>query len=52
MKDIALSAMDAVARRGATYAGVRAIETRERDIATKNGKIGHAGSSESAGAAR
>jgi TldD protein len=48
-KDLALSALDVVTRRGVTYADVRAIETRERDIATKNGKIGHVGSSESAG---
>ena len=49
MKDIALQALDAVARRGATYADVRAIETREREIATKNGRVGHVGSGESAG---
>src|SRR5207237_8769756 len=49
MKELALEALDAVARRGVTYADVRAIETREREIATKNGKIGHAGNAESAG---
>src|SRR5437764_6519654 len=49
MKDLALRALDTVARRGVQYADVRAIETREREIATKNGKIGHAGSSDSAG---
>ena len=49
MKDLALDALDAVARRGVTYADVRAIETRERDISTKNGKAGHVSSSESVG---
>ena len=49
MKDLALRALDAVARRGVTYADVRAVETREREISTKNGKIGHVGSAESAG---
>src|SRR5471030_879037 len=49
MKNLALRALDAVARRGVTYADVRAIETHEREISTKNGKIGYAGSTESAG---
>lgn len=49
MKDLALAALDAVARRGVTYADVRAIETRDREVATKNGKVGHAGSAESVG---
>src|SRR5208337_2765175 len=49
MKDLALAALDAVARRGATYADVRAIETREEEISTKNGKVGHVSSSESVG---
>jgi len=49
MKDLALAALDAVARRGVSYADVRAIETRERDLSTKNGKVGNVGSSESAG---
>ena len=40
MKDLALRALDAVARRGVTYADVRAIEIREREISTKNGKVG------------
>ena len=30
MKDLALSALDAVARRGVTYADTRALEIRER----------------------
>ena len=49
MKDLALGALDAVARRGVTYADVRAIEIREQEITTKNGKAGHVSSSESVG---
>ena len=49
MKDIALQALDAVARRGVTYADVRACDQRERELATKNGKIAHAGTAESFG---
>src|SRR5579872_2214578 len=49
MKDLALRALDAVARQGVTYADVRAIESREEEITTKNGKPGHVSSSESAG---
>ena len=49
MKDLALRALDAVARRGVTYADVRAVETREREVTTKNGKAGHVSSSESLG---
>jgi TldD protein len=49
MNDLALRALDAVARRGVTYADVRAVETREREITTKNGKAGHVSGAESAG---
>src|SRR5579864_272430 len=49
MKDLALRALDAVARRGVTYADARAIEIREQEITTKNGKAGHVSSSESVG---
>jgi TldD protein len=49
MKDVALRALDATARRGVTYADVRAIETRDREIATKNGKAAHVAAGESAG---
>ena len=49
MKDLALRALDAVARRGVTYADVRAVDSRQRDISTKNGKTGHVSSAESAG---
>jgi len=50
MKDIALKALDAATRPGVTYADVRAIELREREVTTKNGKPGHVSSSESIGA--
>jgi TldD protein len=50
MKQIALRALDTVIRGGVTYADVRVIETRERDVSTKNGKAGHVGSAESLGA--
>src|SRR5260370_18990231 len=49
MKEIALNALDAVARRGVTYADARAIESVERDVSTKNGKMGNASSSVSRG---
>ena len=49
MKDLALSALDAVARHGVTYADARALEVREREVTTKNGKAGHVSSSESMG---
>src|ERR1022692_2395828 len=49
MKTIALRALDAVTRRGVSYADVRVIETREREVGTKNGKAGNVSSSESLG---
>ena len=49
MKDLALGALDLVARRGVSYADVRAVDSREREISTKNGKAGHVSSSESQG---
>jgi TldD protein len=49
MKSLALRALDAVSRRGVTYADARAIEIREQEITTKNGKVGHASSAESVG---
>jgi TldD protein len=49
MKDLALRALDAAARRGVTYADVRALEIRDREITTKNGKAAHVGSGESIG---
>lgn len=49
MKDLALRALDAANRRGVQYADVRAIETRDREITTKNGKAAHVGGGESLG---
>jgi len=49
MKDLALRALDAASRRGVTYADVRAVEARDREIVTKNGKAAHVGSGESIG---
>ena len=49
MKDWALHALDSVTRRGVSYADVRAVEIRDREIGTKNGKAGHVSSSESVG---
>jgi TldD protein len=49
MKTTALNALDAVVRRGISYADVRVIETEDRHVATKNGKIGELGTSVSVG---
>jgi len=49
MKKTALNALDAAVRRGISYADVRLIETEDRNISTKNGKIGRASSSVSLG---
>lgn len=49
MKEIALRALDLLTGPGVSYADVRAIESRERELSTKNGKVGHVSSSESAG---
>jgi TldD protein len=49
MKDTALNALDAAVRRGISYADVRLIETEDRNVSTKNGKIGQASSSVSQG---
>ena len=49
MRDLALAALDSVARRGVAYADVRALEIREEEITTKNGKPGHVSGSESMG---
>jgi TldD protein len=49
MKDLALQALGAAAGAGVTYADVRALEIRDRQITTKNGKIGHASGNESIG---
>src|SRR5438270_67634 len=49
MKQIAHWALDTAAKRGATYCDVRIVNDRQRALATKNGKIGHAADSESLG---
>jgi TldD protein len=49
MKDLALRALDAVSKRGVSYADVRVIDTRDREISTKNGKPAHVDSGESMG---
>src|SRR5260370_4146492 len=49
MKQIALDARDAVSRRGVSYADVRAIETEDRHVSTKNGKAADVSSSVSRG---
>jgi len=49
MKRIAGNALDAAVRRGVSYADVRVIETEERQVATKNGKIGQLSSTISLG---
>jgi len=49
MKQIADWALNTVTQRGAGYADVRIVDDRQRALATKNGKVGHAGSTESLG---
>ena len=49
MKQLALEALDSALRPGVTYADVRLVESRERDLSTKNGKPSQVASSESAG---
>src|SRR5262249_29870875 len=49
MKDLALRALDLVAGRGTEYADVRAIEGRDREITTKNGRPGPVASSDTQG---
>jgi TldD protein len=49
MKDLALRALDLVSGPGTDYADVRVIESRERELTTKNGKPGHVASAESEG---
>jgi len=49
MNRLALEALDRAAGRGVTYADVRAVEIRAREITTKNGKAGHVASGESVG---
>src|SRR3984885_12380929 len=49
MKQLALEALDTAMRRGVSYADARAIEIRDRQVSTKNGKAGHVSSSVSMG---
>jgi TldD protein len=50
MQEIAEQALDAAMQCGARYADVRAVESRDRSLGTKNGRIGHLSSAESRGA--
>jgi TldD protein len=50
MKRTAQLALDAAARRGAGYADVRVVESRDRSLGTKNGKVAHLSTAESLGA--
>src|SRR5215471_13852293 len=49
MKRIADWALNTATQRGASYADVRIVDDRQRSLATKNGKVGHAASGESLG---
>lgn len=49
MKEIAGWALDTATKRGASYVDVRIVDDRQRTLATKNGKVGHAASGESLG---
>src|SRR5690349_1622277 len=49
MKDLALRALDLVCGPGTSYADVRAIESRQRELTTKNGKPGHVAGTQSEG---
>src|ERR1700728_1345293 len=49
MKPLALEALDSALRPGVTYADVRIIESRDRELGTKDGKPSQVSSDESAG---
>src|SRR6185437_3880469 len=49
MKQIADWALNTATQRGASHADIRVVGDRQRSLATKNGKVGHAASSESLG---
>jgi TldD protein len=49
MKEIGDWALNICQQRGATYADARIVDDRQRALATKNGKVGHASDSESLG---
>ena len=49
MRDYAEAVLNHLDRREVEYADVRVIESRERNISTKNGKVGTSSSDESLG---
>jgi TldD protein len=49
MKDIALRALESALRSGVTYADVRIVESRDRELGTKNGKPAQVSADESVG---
>ncbi len=49
MRDIAQLALDTATARGASYADARVVAIRNRSLATKNGRVGHASESDSLG---
>src|SRR5215469_7133155 len=49
MKQVAEWALDTATQRGASYADARIVDDRQRTLASKNGKVGHAASGESLG---
>ncbi len=49
MKEMAGWALETARVRGASYADVRVVDERQRALATKNGKVGHAADAESQG---
>jgi len=49
MQDLANLALDTAKRRGASYADVRVMDIRHRDIAVKNGEVGTLAESETLG---
>ena len=49
MQELANSAIETAKRRGASYADVRVMDIRHRDISTKNGEVGTLAEAESLG---
>ena len=49
MRDLAHAAIETAKRRGATYADVRVMDIRHREISTKNGEVGTLAEDESIG---
>ena len=49
MKTAGHQALNAASVRGVTYADARVVSIRNRSLATKNGRVGHASESESLG---